>query len=265
MSKKNRTTINSLILLAVALAIVTFAFRDGVTGKTLKNGVGCDCHGATPFANVTVSITGPDELTVGETATYTLVVSGGPLVAGGTNIAASSGVLNLVSGAGLQKIGDELTHVQPKMPLANEVSFEFSYTAPSVTGSVTIYANGNSVNLDNSNSGDQWNFAPNKTINVVSTTNVEDMYQLNSYQLHQNYPNPFNPSTTINFVLASSEKVSLRVYNILGDEIVELVNDVLGEGNHSFEFNGTGLSSGVYFYKLSAGNFVDTKKMVLLQ
>ncbi len=265
MSKKNRTAINSLILLAVALAFVTFAFRDGVTGKTFKNGNGCDCHGAAPFANVTVSITGPDELTIAETATYTLVISGGPLLAGGTNIAASAGILNTVSGAGLQKIGDELTHVQPKMPLANEVSFEFSFTAPSDTGSVTLYANGNSVNLDNSNSGDQWNFAPNKTINVVSTTNVEEQYLLTSFKLNQNYPNPFNPSTIISFTLAASEKVSLSVYNILGDEVAKLVYDVLGEGYHSFDFNGSDLASGVYFYKLSAGNFVDTKKMVLLQ
>ncbi|MEJ2105450.1 MAG: T9SS type A sorting domain-containing protein, partial [Ignavibacteriaceae bacterium] len=91
----------------------------------------------------------------------------------------------------------------------------------------------------------------------------------NDFLLEQNYPNPFNPSTKIRFVIASTAKqsqfVTLKVYNILGNEVATLVNEEKSAGNYEVEFDATGLPSGIYFYKLHAGNFVETKKMVLLQ
>ncbi len=86
-----------------------------------------------------------------------------------------------------------------------------------------------------------------------------------SYGLEQNYPNPFNPSTTITYSLANEEHVSLKVYDIMGREIVELVNEDQTSGTYFLEFDASSLASGMYFYKISAGNFVSTKKMVLLK
>jgi hypothetical protein len=85
------------------------------------------------------------------------------------------------------------------------------------------------------------------------------------FSLSQNYPNPFNPSTTIKFALAKESKVELKIYNLLGKEVNQLVNGVLAAGNYSYDFNAAKLSSGVYFYKLNTGNFVSVKKMILMK
>jgi len=83
--------------------------------------------------------------------------------------------------------------------------------------------------------------------------------------LEQNYPNPFNPSTNINFKLAKTGFTTLKVYNILGQEIAVLVNEKLKLGNYSYEFNAENLNSGLYFYKLQTNEFSDTKKMMLIE
>ncbi len=85
------------------------------------------------------------------------------------------------------------------------------------------------------------------------------------YILHQNYPNPFNPSTTIEFTLPKPEYVELKVYNILGKEVTTLVSKNLIQGNHIFKFDGKNLSSGIYYYRINAGEFQDVKKMVYLK
>ncbi len=78
-----------------------------------------------------------------------------------------------------------------------------------------------------------------------------------------NHPNPFNPITVINYTLPSNEKVVIKVYDILGREIAELVNEIKSAGTYSVDFNASHLSSGVYFYSITAGNFRQVKKMVL--
>jgi hypothetical protein len=91
------------------------------------------------------------------------------------------------------------------------------------------------------------------------------------YQLNQNYPNPFNPSTTINFVLPLSKKVSLRIYDMLGKEIVTLVNNnEFAKGSHSVTWNGRDMNgktvaSGGYIAKMSAGNVEKNIKMMLMK
>jgi hypothetical protein len=85
------------------------------------------------------------------------------------------------------------------------------------------------------------------------------------FELHQNYPNPFNPSTTIEFGLPQAGSVSLRVYNVLGEPVATLVNQQLLAGWYKAEWNANAVSSGVYFYRLVAGPFVETKKMLLLR
>jgi hypothetical protein len=91
-----------------------------------------------------------------------------------------------------------------------------------------------------------------------------------SFSLDQNYPNPFNPSTRISFSLAVDSKVSLKIFDVLGQEVASLVNQDLTQGVHTYDFNAKGINSGVYFYKLEAtgvnGNeFTDVKKMILVK
>ena len=85
------------------------------------------------------------------------------------------------------------------------------------------------------------------------------------YVLYQNYPNPFNPSTTIQYSIPKKSIVTLKVYDILGNEVASLVNEDKSIGSYEGKFDGTGLPSGIYFYRLQAGSFVETKKMVLMK
>ena len=85
------------------------------------------------------------------------------------------------------------------------------------------------------------------------------------YRLHQNYPNPFNPVTTIQYSISNEDYITLRIYNSLGEEIKTLVNEQQTKGNYSVNFNASNLPSGIYFYTLVAGNYRETKKMVLLK
>ena len=85
------------------------------------------------------------------------------------------------------------------------------------------------------------------------------------YSLGQNYPNPFNPTTHIQYSIANTTKVTLKVFDVLGREIQELVNEVKLPGHHTATFDGQKLSSGIYFYSLQAGSFSETKKLILLK
>jgi hypothetical protein len=87
----------------------------------------------------------------------------------------------------------------------------------------------------------------------------------NKISLSQNYPNPFNPSTAIDFVLAETGHVSLKVFNLLGQEMMTLVDDELAPGPHSINFDGRGLSSGVYYYTLQTDNQIESKSMILIK
>ena len=86
-----------------------------------------------------------------------------------------------------------------------------------------------------------------------------------SYALFQNYPNPFNPSTTIRFQLATKSRVTLKVYDILGREVETLVDGALDTGLHQVSFEASRFASGVYFYRIQAGSFAATKKLILLK
>jgi hypothetical protein len=101
----------------------------------------------------------------------------------------------------------------------------------------------------------------------------ETFATINDFSLSQNYPNPFNPSTKIKFAIpnvetrhaSSLQMVTLKIYDILGREIATLVNEEKPAGEYEVGFNAINLPSGIYFYQLSAGNFVETKKMILLK
>lgn len=338
--------------------IVLFAYQTGITGQTLKTtSEGCSCHGSfSPSVNVVIS--GPDSLLPNTTGTYTVTITGGPLVRGGTNIAASSGELTPGVGSGLQKISGELTHINPKPSSDGSVSFQFDYTAPSNLGTQTLFANGNSVNYNQSPDGDQWNWAPNKIVNVVAVIPVELMsfnaqvvansiilswststetnnrgfeiqrkltsegmdwvnlmfikgsgtttelqnysyqdenlptgtysYRLkqidfdgtskiynlseeihitapNDFALNQNFPNPFNPSTVISFSIPKNDKVRLEVFDVVGSRIATLFDEEKSAGYYEINFDALNYTSGVYYYRISTKDFVQTKKMILMR
>jgi hypothetical protein len=85
------------------------------------------------------------------------------------------------------------------------------------------------------------------------------------FGLFQNYPNPFNPSTTISYSLPKTTNVSLRITNALGQEVALLVNERKESGQHQITWNAINVPSGIYFYRLQAGEFVETKKMIVLR
>ncbi len=85
------------------------------------------------------------------------------------------------------------------------------------------------------------------------------------YSLGQNYPNPFNPTTKINFSIPKSGMVKLSVFDMTGKEVAVLFNDALSAGNFTADFNASALTSGIYFYRLQSGTFVETKKMALVK
>jgi hypothetical protein len=85
------------------------------------------------------------------------------------------------------------------------------------------------------------------------------------FSLEQNYPNPFNPSTKIAYSIVKESDVSLKIYDVMGREVAELVNGRQVSGAYSVEFDASSLASGTYFYKLTAGEFTSVKKMVLLK
>jgi hypothetical protein len=101
---------------------------------------------------------------------------------------------------------------------------------------------------------------------MTTNLNKNQPKKLNQYQLSQNYPNPFNPTTTIKFDLPKTRNVTLKIFNILGEEVATLVSDRLTSGSHTYEWSRpAGMASGVYMYRLQAEEFVETRKMVLMR
>lgn len=99
-----------------------------------------------------------------------------------------------------------------------------------------------------------------------SSTNIQEDKGLPfGFELKQNYPNPFNPETIINYTIPFSGKVILKVYDTLGNEVSELINEVKSAGEHSTKFDGRELASGIYFYQLRSGNYIKTKKFLLMK
>lgn len=116
---------------------------------------------------------------------------------------------------------------------------------------------GNEINC--SGEDDSWAISNNENQNVTPT----------EYSMKQNYPNPFNPSTIISYDLPYDNFVSIVVYDISGKEVANLINEFKTAGRYSVSFSATGvgsnLSSGIYFYRIKAGNYIQTRKMLLLK
>jgi hypothetical protein len=122
-----------------------------------------------------------------------------------------------------------------------------------------------SVRTDDKTSG-TFRKLPNAASFVVSITGVEDIAENlpKCFSLGQNYPNPFNPVTRIKYQIPSTSHVTLTMYDVLGREVATLVDEVKQPGRYTVTWDAGGVASGVYFYRLQAGNFVDVKKMLLV-
>ena len=143
--------------------------------------------------------------------------------------------------------------------------------SPALSGA--SFANPNLAGFDNVSyrgafGTDNWTanwaqFNP-KNYTIIGINHISSIVP-DKFRLEQNYPNPFNPSTNLQFEIKKSGFVSLKVYNALGKEVASLINSELKPGTYKYEFNASDLSSGVYFYTLSADGFTDTKRMSLIK
>ena len=115
------------------------------------------------------------------------------------------------------------------------------------------YSNNSTLNVDVS-------LIPNSATGINDNASV-----INGYELKQNYPNPFNPSTIISYQIPQNSFVTLKVYNILGNEVATLVNEQQTAGKYNFNFKANNLASGIYIYKLTAGSFTSVRKLTLLK
>jgi hypothetical protein len=122
-----------------------------------------------------------------------------------------------------------------------------------------------STTVSYSTSGNPVNANVDLSIDEATGVTQTSTLQPTKFMLEQNFPNPFNPSTTINYALNQSSIVTLKVYNLLGQEVRTLVNGFQNAGSYHTTFNAQGLSSGIYFYRLQSQNIIHTRKMILLQ
>ena len=256
---------NYLLLFAILLfaAVTLSAYPGGVSGYTKKsNNSGCSCHTSTITSTVAVLIQGPATLQPSQVGDYTVTVSGGAGTAVGVDIAASNGAL-VNSDANLKVKSSELTQPSKKTFSGGKYVFKFKLTAPATVGKVTLFATACSKKS-------QWNFAPNYEVTVQTVSGLaEEIANAKNFQLNQNYPNPFNPSTKISYQIPDYSKVTLKIFDILGNEVATLVDEEKMPGSYEVTFNlqpttnHPQLTSGVYLYQLKAGNLVQTRKMIL--
>jgi hypothetical protein len=163
-------------------------------------------------------------------------------------------------GAGVIQLNSAASYTQFAFPIVYDQGFSgtpdrcgISIQITDASGSGTAVTLGSEMYIDD------------LLLSMDVVSNVEDEIQPLTFQLKQNYPNPFNPSTKINYQISQNDFVSLKVYNILGNEVTTLVNENKPAGSYEVNFDASLLSSGTYFYKLQAGSFVETKKMILLK
>lgn len=164
---KHKHCTNLILFILFTSTIILYSKERGVVGRTQKNLKGCTCHNDSPSNELSVNISAPDTLKLGEVGEYIVNISESNMKAAGINIAASEGQLTSTS-EDLKKIKDELTHTSPKTLLDGKVSFEFLYSSHS-EGEKVLFASANAVNLNVKKSGDLWNYAQNKKVLIINS------------------------------------------------------------------------------------------------
>jgi len=257
-----RASIGILAIIVIGISIKVFAYPTGQNSCTQKPGstyAGCSCHSSSSTSAVLISVTGPATLAPGATGTYTLSVnrSSGSITHGGIDIAVSSGTLGIGTSTGIKILGSEVVH---SAQFTAATTKTFTLTAPSTPGTITIYCTGAAGTTNPPN----WNHGANFTVNVVSSINqIEEV--ATTYSLAQNFPNPFNPTTNISFGIPKFEFVKITIYDLTGRMVQELVNSNLAAGKYNASWDAANYASGVYFYKIQAGDFTEMKKMSLIK
>lgn len=171
------------------------------------------------------------------------------------------------TGSAWPVLGGGVWQKDPKVAFQYEVSALMTYEGKLIVGGwfTGVGSARNSIYVDGLAA---WDGSSWSTIGDAWSTDVEvipDNKMPQSYSLAQNYPNPFNPSTDISFSLPRRSTVNLTVYNLLGRKIETLINKEMEAGNYTALWDGSNSASGIYFYRLSAGDYVETKKMLLLK
>jgi Secretion system C-terminal sorting domain len=264
---KNAKVTAIAVFVIAFTSLLVYAFPGGITGRTLKTTTsGCSCHNNQRTTDVGVSFAGPDTVTAGQTAMFTLTVSKQSKTGAGLDIATRNGTLAPVSNT-IHLSSGELTHNANIPMTSGSATVQFSYTAPNSGNIDTLWATGLATNSDGHTSGDDWNWATSKRIIIGSPNGVRNLSGEvpGSYALGQNYPNPFNPSTKINFSLPKSSNVKLAVYDMNGREVEVLLNQNLQAGIYEADWHPVNLASGIYFYSLKTNDFTGTKKMIFVK
>jgi hypothetical protein len=257
--KKELTMTILVFLLFVILSSNLLAYPTGITGRTRKTtttGCGGGCHSNN--TSITCVITGPDTVTKGQSATFTIAITRtGSNAGAGCNIAVRLGTL--VPGTGMQLMNGELTHTSAWTLSGGTVSRTFTYTAPAAAGTDTIWSNG-AVGYSNG-----FNWGAEKRIIVRNPTAIVKLSEgvPVNFSLEQNYPNPFNPTTKIKFNVPEYAYTTLSISDITGKIVTNAVNENLTPGIYEYEFSASALSSGIYFYTLKSKDINITKKMIV--
>lgn len=256
---------------AILLTLLSFAaiasahnsYTGGYSGAPGMRTCASSCHGS---GSGTLVVSGfPASYVPGQTYQLTVAHIGGSRIVNfnlTTRIGSTSvvgGTFAPVSNSTLYSGADGGVYASPH----SIDSAVINWTAPAKgAGPVTLYA---AAFQGTTSSGSGQSRALSITsAEIVTSVDNENSVPL-AFSLYQNYPNPFNPSTAISFRLSAVSLVTLRVSNALGEEVATLVNEFRPAGTHTVQWNASSLPSGIYFYRLQAGTFVETKKMTLLR
>lgn len=264
---KHKIFTSALLFIFFSASIILYGNPDGRTGRTLKSSTsGCGgCHGSSAVTDVSVLINGPDTVVVGQTKQYTMTITKPSKTGAGLDIATRRGTLAPVS-SNIHLASGELTHNNNIPMSGGTVTVQFNYTAPSTPVIDTLWSTGLATNSDGGTSGDDWNWSISKRITVILATEViSNNSVISDFMLSQNYPNPFNPVTKFFYELPSPDFVIIKVFSSNGNEVALLVNKKQNAGKHNVTFDGSNLSSGIYYYEMTAGNFKQARKMILLK
>jgi hypothetical protein len=263
----------------ITIAVIANISETSLIGCTELNGSGCVCHSVERDTLVHVWVEGPDTLIIGQTGYYKMFLTSGPAEAGGYNVAGRFGEMVLLDTFSFKHplVPNELTQAfsLPFPSPMDTIYWAFGYTASDTSAAWdTIYSCGLSLVWDSiPDPLDRWNFGAKFLVKIELPDNIdkENLF-VKDFKLFQNYPNPFNPTTKIKFIIPfvetyrdASLPTTLKVYDVLGDEVAALVNEEKSAGSFEIEYNATELPGGVYFYQLKAGDFIETKKMVLIR
>ncbi len=256
-----------LVLATYAFAHTTYTGYSGAPGS--KGYCASSCHGV---SGGTIQVSGfPPQYVPGQTYTVTISHAGGSAIKqfnGSCRIGSGSenaGVIAAGTNTATYSTTGETNGIH--LSAADQDNGTFQWTAPpGETGDVTLYIAGHQGSASGANTN----------LSFVSSEIATDVGENgssaipNGYKLSDNYPNPFNPSTSIAFDLPQRSHVTIEIFNLLGQKVARLADEEYPAGSHTVTWSGMSsdgqsVPTGIYLYRLEAGNFIETKKMLLLK